>query len=286
MRQAHGFTLIDLGIVGSMIVAGAAIADISFISPIGSRARSFAILQNHAVAVGQYRADNANAFPITLTYRRGIAPGPTSGGLEGWCTWSHAGKNNDGWWASSPAFDVEAADRPLNPYLYPGVMFLAPAPPSKLPASDPARAQQAPLNRDPSDTSSHQRSWPQQSKVASTYADVGTSYQWQGAWWEQMQQPSGFEQRFHAGTDRLRTGQGVTPSRFVWEEDPFNALTLFRSSPTAQVRNWWLDVNKSIMLFVDGHAGYHTTYPGRRETSYRNPDFSLIFDDLPNPGSK
>ncbi|MCC6677404.1 MAG: hypothetical protein IT436_09685 [Phycisphaerales bacterium] len=283
MKRAHGFTLIDLGVVGSIIIAGGVLAQVPPLHPAGSRSQSFALMQTHAMAVGQYRADNANAFPITLTYRRGIAPGPTSGSLEGWCTWSHAGKNNDGWWASSPAFDVEAADRPLNSYLYPGVTFQAPTPPARLPASDPARAQQAPLNRDPSDRSSHQRLWPAQSKVASTYIDVGTSLQWQAGWWEQFTTGS-FEQRFHMGTARLATGQGVTPSRFVWEEDPFSAIVLYSSSPAAQVRNWWRDTNKSIMLFVDGHAGYHTTHPGRRTISFSNPDYTLIFDDLPNPG--
>lgn len=287
MHQARGFTLIDLAAVAAVALVGGAVAEITIYRPPSVlRAQSLANMQQHGVALAQYRADNAGYLPIGMVAARGMAP-PASG--QGWCTWSHAGKNNDAWWpqgAFGQLFDVEAADRPLNAYLYPGFVFTAPPPPATLPATAPSRrTEQAPLNRDPADRWTTERTWPNPTKGVSTYDDIGTSYVWQSDWIGQIGRAGfGFAQSVTEGARRLAVGQGVTPSRFVWELDPFATIVTNRAQPTAQVVNWYGEANKSIMLFMDGHTGYHTTNPGRRSISYVTTDYTFIFDDLPNPG--
>lgn len=289
MRSARAFTLIDAGVIAVSGLALAALADISAFTPRPQLiAQSLNNLRAIGVANAQYRADNAGYFPIELTNNpRRLSP-PTGG--VGWCGWSFAGKNNAGWWQSTSwltrFFDVEAADRPLNSYLYPKMVFHAPTPPAQLPADSEFRlTEQAPLNRDPADSWSNQRSWPNTTKGISTYDDIGTSYLWTSSWWRQLVSISQWEDRMNAGTARLAAGTGITPSRYVWCADPFASLVPEASGATTMIRNWYGDMNKSVMLFYDGHTDYLPTFPGRRERSYSNEFYSLIFEDLPNPGT-
>lgn len=157
----RGFTLVELAAV---VASGAVLASVAQVTPYVSvaqrRAQSLNNLRMIGAANAQYRSHNADYLPIEGV-TPGRRPGPT-GSISGWCGWSFAGKNNDGWWARAGiyrVFDVEAADRPLNTYLYPGVVFTAPNPPASLPAAAPARlTEQAPINRDPSDRWTHERS--------------------------------------------------------------------------------------------------------------------------------
>lgn len=289
MRSARAFTLIDAGVIAASGLALAALADITAFTP---RPQLIAQSLNNLRAIGmanaQYRADNAGYFPIELTNNpRRLSP-PTGG--VGWCGWSFAGKNNAGWWQSTSGstrfFDVEAADRPLNSYLYPEMVFHAPTPPAQLPADSEFRlTEQAPLNRDPADSWSNQRSWPNTTKGISMYDDVGTSYLWNSSWWPQFFSTPDWTVRMRTATQRLAVGTGITPSRFVWCQDPFVDIATFSSSTMAMVRNWYGEFNKSVMLFYDGHADYLPTFPGRKQRSYSNEYYSLIFEDLPNPGT-
>lgn len=291
--KRRGFTLVELAAVVATGAVLASVAQITpYVSPAQKRMQSLNNLRAIGTANAQYRADNAGYFPIegsaTSSPRRDPANPPR--GINAWCTWSYAGKNNNGWWRSTSGFtrpfDIEAADRPLNTYLYPTMVFTAPPIPDPLPADSPARlTEQAPINRDPADGWTNQREWPNVTKGVSTYDDVGSSYLWTATWWSQLNSISDWTNRMNAGTARLATGMGVTPSRFVWCSDPFVELTTNQSSTMAMVRGWHGEMNKSVMLFYDGHADYLPTFPGRKQRSYSNEFYSLIFDDLPNPGT-
>lgn len=91
--------------------------------------------------------------------------------------------------------------------------------------------------------------------------------------------------RFRIAKQRLVTETGITPSRFVWAHDPFKELVVESASPTTVVSNWYGETNKSVMVFLDGHADYLPTFAGRTQRSFSNEHYSLIFEDLPNPGT-
>lgn len=291
MPNARAFTLIDVAAIAAVGIIGAAIAQVG-LAPADARypTTSLLKLKHLGMATAQYQADNNNYTPITLVYHRGIAPRSPYLSATGWCSWSAGGKNNNAYWttASGGGFDIEAADRPLNAYAEPGVVYAAPAFPGRMSAGDPARTTaQAESFKDPFDTWTNQRTWPNPTTTISSYNDVGTSYQWNGAWWDQITRayPSmSFENQFHEGTRRIAQGDGANPSRFVWMSDPGVSIVINRPTTTAQVTSWYGGVNRSVMLFLDGRAAYLRTYPGRKAQSYINPDYSLVFENLPNPG--
>ncbi|MBL8764221.1 MAG: hypothetical protein JNM07_08120 [Phycisphaerae bacterium] len=235
-------------------------------------------------AAGLYRNDNQNFLPLTLTYTPRGSSRQTNNSLVGWCAWSAAGKNNHPFWfnASGGGFDVEAADRPFNSYAQPDVTFTAPPPPARLPMNDARRLNdQAPALRDDLDSWSYERSWPQRNLTVSTYDDVGTSYLWNAIWWDQPGLPTGFEQRMAAGAQRFASGQGVTPWKFAWLSDPhLSVAALGDTNPKRRLPNWYGHQGKSVMLFVDGHAAYLETLPGRRFTT----KWTTVFSDLPGGG--
>jgi prepilin-type processing-associated H-X9-DG protein len=232
-----------------------------------------------------YRADNNGYLPIVMTYRRGFTQSATSGPLNGWCTWSAGGKNNNAWWTGAgAAFDVEAVDRPLTQYLYPG-RFTAPPPPQTLPANSPERLKQADLWRDPADRWTHQRTWPNRLTTISSYDDVGTSYHTTASWFQQTSKlSSDFVTGFNIGAARFANGQGYIPSRMVWYTDQHTEMIASNVSTTLKLETMYGDMNKTPMLFLDGHVSYEEVIPGALKASYSNAKYSLIFDDLPNIG--
>lgn len=292
MNSRRGFTLAETAVVAVVGILGAAVAQVG-LSPSDMRKPTTSLLKlkHLGMATGQYQADNNNYVPMTMTYHRGIAPRSPYTSAVGWCTWSAGGKNNHGFWAttSGGGFDVEAADRPLNAYAEPGVVYSAPAFPGRMSPSDPARTTaQANSFKDPFDDRTHQRSWPSVTTAFTTYNDVGTSYMWASNWWSQVQQANpgmSFENIMNEGARRIAQGDGAIPSRFVWMSDPTQAIVANASSTTLQVSNWYGSTNRSVMLFLDGRAGFLATYPGRKLKTFVNPDYSIVFENLPNPGS-
>lgn len=291
MSSARAFTLIDVAVAAAVGITGVALAQLS-LAPADTRypTTSLLKLKHLGQATLQYQADNNNYTPITLSYTRGTAPRSPYLTATGWCTWSAGGKNNNSYWfsASGGNFDIEAADRPLNAYAEPGTTYYAPTFPNRLGPTEPARTTaQADSFKDPSDDRTHQRAWPSATLTITTYNDVGTSYLWNSQWWTQISAayPSlSFENKFHEATRRMAQSDGAAPSRFVWLTDPYISIVTGLASPTAQVPNWYGGINRSVMLFLDGHAGYLPTYPGQKLKSYANPDYSTIFENLPNPG--
>lgn len=294
MRRA--FTLTDLvvgvavvGVLGSLAVT-AALAE-----PTGRAerlAQSLANLRAIGAATGAYRLDNHGYLPVETTTLRRRPNVQQSDGFS-WTTWQFAGKNCSAYWYSfgSGYWDVEAADRPLNPYLYPGYTFTAPTPPARLSANDPARtAQEARVFRDPADTNGHQRRWPNpNSPAVSCYEDVGTSYLIQMSWWEQIYRAypnMSFVNQFNTGTARLATDQGVDPGRFVHVYDDIADNVAYRTDPLRQVEGNHGGINRGVSLFADGHVALVTYIAGTTYDTKVTPDYAVWFEDLPRPGTR
>lgn len=290
----RGWTMIDL------VVAVVAIAILTAVSvvvaePTGRAeklAQSLSNLRAIGVASAQYRHDNRDYLPFV-----GIGPSPrgvpaAGQSLSAWATWSFGGKNCNAFWFNSFGgfFDVEAADRPLNQYVYPGFTYTAPPPPQRLPANSPARlSQQGKVYQDPADLVGHQQNWPNANPASggrpplSCYDDIGTSYHQNMSWDDQLaSRISNFTARFNEGTRRMAVGQGVDPARFVTYHDEWAAIVLNRSAPFSAPGNHGV-TNASPSLFYDGHAALITYTPGFNRAARITPTYSVWFEDLPRP---
>ncbi|MCC6676155.1 MAG: prepilin-type N-terminal cleavage/methylation domain-containing protein [Phycisphaerales bacterium] len=283
------FTLLELVVVIAIIalLLSILLPGLARARQAGMLAVSMSNLRQINTGGSAYAQSNAGRLPLFITYRRGSSPTPDSGPLEGFCTWSMAGKNNSSYWAGK-RFDVEAADRPLNPYLG-EEEWDAPAPPATLAKEASARERQARLFRDPSDIVSHQRTWPKPTPGISGYDDVGTSYHFNAKWWEQVQgsfarDDAGFVDAFEFGIRRIRLADTFNSSKFAWLHDQYADVIVTRPDRDFRLRNGLGDVNKSALAFLDGHAAYLEVIPGRGPESYSNDRYSFVFEDLRLPG--
>lgn len=288
--NARGLSRTDVltGLAG-LVVLGCVGVSLVLADPTGRTERlseSIANLRAIGAAIGQYRADNNGHLPIEWVTRT-RRPSPDGRGLAGFTTWQFGGKNNHPYWynAIGGGFDIEAADRPLNSYLYPDYTFYAPPAPARLPANDPTRlTTQARVFRDPADVTGRQRNWPNANPTGiSGYDDIGTSYHAQMDWYSQLN-PSGLVDLndFREGTRRLAVEQGVDPSRFVHAFDEFADIVLY-AQPGSQIQGNHGTTNQSVTLFADGHTGLVTFRPGRTRESRINADYSVWFEDLGRP---
>lgn len=290
--NARGFSRADAvtGLAG-LVVLGCVGVSLVLADPTGRGERlseSVANLRAIGAAIGQYRADNNGYLPIewTTPTRR---PSPDGRNLGGFASWQFGGKNNSAhWYRTFSVLDVEAADRPLNPYLYPEYAIYAPPSPTRLPANDPSRlTTQARVFRDPADVTGRQRNWPNANPPGiSGYDDVGTSYHAQMAWYSQLDPSGAVDVRdFREGTRRLAVDQGVIPSRFVHVFDEFADIVLYAQSGSQIQGNHGI-LNQSVTLFADGHADLVTYRPGGTRESRINSDYSVWFEDLGRPASR
>jgi len=298
------FTLVELVVVIAIVAAV-----MSMLLPALSRGRksaqmasSMSNLRQINLAGSMYKDANRGHLPFTAVYRRGVAstdrrdPGK---GLVGLCSWSFGGKCNDAWWGQGPAwrrgFDIEAQDRPLNPYLYPDLDWQCPTAASsmglEMASADPARHLQAKVFRDPSDAVSHQRAWPAPTPEVSGYQDVGTSYHLNYKWYPPLEQqmPGDSDRRFLArvifGNQRIALADAFQPARFVWLNDQYADVIVHQPEESFRMTNGYGDVNKSLLAFLDGHAAYARVWPGAGARSFRTDRYSFIFDELRVPGS-
>ena len=296
-RRRGAFTLIELLVVIAIIALLVALLlpSLKNARNAAKLVKSLSNLRQINIAAATYREDNKGYMPLAMTVPRGNYPNQpwygTTASVQGWCTWSYGGKNADAYWfgVAGGAYDVEAADRLLNPYVYPEVVFNAPPMPTRLPQTDPQRkSQQAEIYRDPSDNISYQRSAtfstnPTPAPI-SCYDDTGTSYQFNIKWWDQIPNSgSRFYKAFAFGCDRLRLSDAFHPGRMAWIHDQYSDVIANNVSNTFRLKNGYGDFNKSVMAFMDGHAAYHPVYPGNSAKSYSNDFYTFVFEDLHLP---
>jgi len=289
--RRRAFTLIELLVVIAIIALLVAILlpALGKARKAGQLVKSMSNIRQINTGAKAYQNDNKAYMPLVLSYTRGFnaVPGVS---LEGWCTWAFGGKNCQAAWASG-VFDVEAADRPLNPYLTDDIID-APPIPTRMPATQPERTIfQMEVFNDPSDKIGHQgannpsHAFPAENLDNSTcYDDVGTSYQFNAKWWDQVANvpvpnPQ-FQRRFALGCARMALADNYQPSRFVWVYDEYSDIVANNPSPNARIKNGYDEINKSVMGYMDGHGKYNPVYPGQTTRSYDNEYYTFQFLDL------
>lgn len=294
MGRKRGFTLIELLVVIAVIALL-----ISILLPALSKARlsgrmaiSLANVRQILTATNGYRTDYNGCPPFLLTYKRGGFKSATSGSLTGICTWSFGGKNQNEWWPKHYAgFDVEAADRPLNSYMYPDINPYAPDAPATLPTTAADRVNlRMDGFRDPSDKIGHQENWPNYNDPSkgqffgSCYDDVGTSYQSNLKWLytKEIQKfwNTNAVAAWQMGVKYFRLGDTFYSSHFVLYNDEYADIVINNDDPKARLVNGYGDYNKSTLGFMDGHAAYMDVYPGNTNNpeSFFNSKYQMVFD--------
>jgi prepilin-type N-terminal cleavage/methylation domain-containing protein len=313
MKRA--FTLIELLVVIAIIalLIGLLLPAIGKARKAGQHVVSESNIRQICTAAAVYQDTYKGFMPIVpLSVGRGQIPESNMNALQALCSWCWGGKNCNGYWVNGANayggwFDDEAADRPLTSYLTTTAPMPADSITTLAQGAQDRVMYQVPVCRDPSDQASYQQNWDstqapspnwtqivshdwQTGQILSSYDDVGTSYHANLKWHEQLWQnpqpgtPSlSFAQAFYFGLKRLRYADGFIPSRMCWITDQYADITVYNPNTNFKVRNGYGDINKSIMGFMDGHAAYKTLIPGRQESSYRNDDYTFVFEDLPVP---
>ncbi len=315
IRQSRAFTLIELLVVIAIIalLISILLPAIGKMRKVGWMTISRSNLRNICIAGASYANDQKGFYPITAphpTGPRGMATEytywpngtRTETQLSWLCTWTFGGKDCRSYWLTGTGggiIDIEAVDRPLNPYITDAAIS-GPPPGQAWAANNPERlADKLPIFRDPSDKRGHQENWPAADtqvdptlgRFPSAYESVGTSYQYNLKWHEFLMAPPpgraplNFNRAFWTGCRMIRAGDTFSPSRFAWIHDEYADIVVYSTDPNYKLKNGYGDFNRSIMGFMDGHVNYLETYPGRHQNpnggigqSYSNDKYTFIFD--------
>lgn len=303
--RPRAFSLIELLVVVAVIALL-----ISLLLPALRKAKieawkvvSMSNVRQIAMASAMYKAENKGYLPLTPygsppnAAAAALYSSPTNIGDKGFCTWSAWGKYCSAtYWANDP-MDVPPASRPLNSYL-------GAEPPSPNNNLAQRKLYQVLVCRDPSDKVGHQRNWSGQKDPVenadglSCYDDVGTSYHWQAGWhyqakwgrnrdsWTLGPGQQGISV-FRYGTERLKAADSYVTSRMIFVQDEWADITMYREDPNARVRNWYGDINRSVVAFLDGHAKYQRMIPGggispfdlpiELNKAFNNEEYTVIF---------
>ncbi len=326
-RTSRGFTLIELLVVIAIIalLISILLPAIGKMRIVAWKIKSLSNIRSICFAAATYQEAYQGWLPLFPPKTgRGMLPEfiPNSSpmqrnALNGYCTWTFAGKNPRGQnsagvqtWPTyfGGIFDIEAADRPLNAYLT-NQPFNAPDAPQLMAANAPEREKAVmPVMHDPSDKLGHQwggggnppmGGWPNPNALdpatgqVSCYDDVGTSYQFNVKWHDQLvgdptgpapgqQFGTGGMLNYYLGLRRLRAADSFNPSKFAWLHDEYADIIVYNTSATYQIKNGYGDYNRSVMGFMDGHAGYIRVRSGNLQTppfdnSFLNDDYQFIF---------
>jgi prepilin-type N-terminal cleavage/methylation domain-containing protein/prepilin-type processing-associated H-X9-DG protein len=282
-KTTRGFTLIELLVVIAIIAILIAI-----LLPAIGKARKAAwqviSLQNLSQigrGVAQYQNEWKSYMPYFTNW--GTVPGypgfswagvgrriPLTQPSNAFATWFAFGKNcsaENNYWSSTP-FDIPASERPLNPYI--GEVYCEPPPNvNNAWGSTPRAKTEIPICKDPSDKITHQRNWPDAGNAPgvprpttqTAYDDCGSSYQFQCAW--MLQLAGAFNTAYRSGMERMKVADTFRPSQMVYANDEYADIVINLPNETSSpIKNGYGDLNKSNMLFFDGHAKYLTVYPG------------------------
>jgi prepilin-type N-terminal cleavage/methylation domain-containing protein len=276
-RSRAAFTVLELLVVIAIIAVLIAIIAPSLdrAREAGIRTASLANAHQIGLAGAAYQQDAKDMLPFTPVYRRGMTAGPDSGPLEGLCPWSFAGVNNDAYWAGRD-FDIEAADRPLNPYIASGIVFDAPAAPATIgPTPADRTAAEVGVLHSRGFEDSLERSFPAAPLPNGTpgvtcYQDVGTSYLLNLRWLDAFSATADPVARLTVALPQFSRAGSAEPAHLVWFSDQ-SGEAVPRAPQDFEWENAYDDKNRSVLGFIDGHANYLKVRSG----VLRDKDYTL-----------